>query len=435
MHALRLLFWLAVLQAPAWTGCRPPPETPRAQGPLRQSVYVWQRLWSPEVVDAVSNQSPAFERVVVLAAEMTLDGAQSDIHQAEIDWNSLHPARTLGLAIRITAFRGSFDPHGPAYASLADTARRLLAMARRNNLQPAEIHLDFDCAESQLTGYARWIRALRSDLKPTRVVLTVLPAWMNRSQFAPLAAAADGWVLQVHALQRPVGPQAEFTLCDPQEAAQAVERAARFGIDFDVALPTYGYLLLFDVDGRLKDVVAEDALPGAKPDDVLREIWTDPAAMAQLVRRWQQDRPTRLKGLIWYRMPVGSDHRNWTWLTLSNVMAGHIPTPRLEPRCDPDADLSTTVRLTNTGSADARGGWRITARWSQATLIATESLPGFGLAERDPDHVTWTNLDPRIAIRSGDTLAVGWLRLAPPHPPALELEKVQFEASADVRNE
>ena len=67
----------------------------------------------------------------------------------------------------------------------------------------AELQIDFDAAESKLAGYREWLVALRSRVGTTRLVFTALPAWLRHEEFRALAQAADGFVLQVHSLERP----------------------------------------------------------------------------------------------------------------------------------------------------------------------------------------------------------------------------------------
>ena len=53
-----------------------------------------------------------------------------------------------------------------------------------------------------------------------------------------IVAASDGYVLQVHSLEKPNGFDAPFTLFDPQVAVAAAVKASSFGVPFRVALPT-----------------------------------------------------------------------------------------------------------------------------------------------------------------------------------------------------
>jgi len=52
----------------------------------------------------------------------------------------------------------------------------------------------------------------------------------SQSAFQPLIHAADGYVLQVHSLERPKSFDTAFTLCDPGVARGAVAKATQIGM-------------------------------------------------------------------------------------------------------------------------------------------------------------------------------------------------------------
>src|SRR4029077_5145510 len=96
---------------------------------------------------------------------------------------------------------------------------------------------------------------------------------------------------------------AAFLLCDPAAAKKAVEAAARFRRPFRVALPTYGYVVAFDRQGKGGGLSAEGPLLSWPREAMVRVARSDPAAMAGLVRTWTADRPAALSGILWYRLP------------------------------------------------------------------------------------------------------------------------------------
>jgi len=208
---------------------------------------------------------------------------------------------------------------------LAGLAREIIASARTAGLQAAELQIDFDCAESRLDGYKTWVQAFKRSVADTPVVITALPSWLNRKAFARLANAADGYVLQVHSLERPTSPDEPIILCDPAKSQKWVARAARIGVDFTVALPTYGYLVAFDESGRFIGLSAEGPSQNWPAGFIVKRVMADAPALATLVKRWRHDRPAAMKGIIWYRLPVETDQLNWTWTTLSTVIKGVEP--------------------------------------------------------------------------------------------------------------
>src|SRR5437879_3215229 len=117
------------------------------------------------------------------------------------------------------------DRNGEFTALLVEQASSLNSEGQANQLQAGELQIDFDCAESKLEGYRVWVEALRRKTAPVPVIITALPSWLKQTSFKPLVTAADGYILQVHSLDRPRGINEPFTLCDPTAAQRAVERA------------------------------------------------------------------------------------------------------------------------------------------------------------------------------------------------------------------
>jgi hypothetical protein len=345
----------------------------RAGGPLRHEVYVWQRAWTQPVRDAVSERATNFAELVPLKAEISWTDQKPQLTRVALDYPTLaKTGRPIGLALRIGSYPGPFLPpsrtaeqlgfglpgqtaRDPALASssaqanapkapsplrsagavqndattdyLVEVAASLVAEARANGVSPAELQLDFDCATSKLDGYRVWLEAIQRRVAPLLVTITALPSWLRSSAFERLAQAAPNYVLQVHSVERPASFDAPFTLCDPAEARSAVERAGRLGVPFRVALPTYGYVLAFSTNGQFLGLSAEGPRRNWPANARLREIVSSPRELAALLHGWTADRPAAMRGIIWYRLPVPSDRRNWSWPTLDAVISGMPPAP------------------------------------------------------------------------------------------------------------
>ena len=305
----------------------------RARGPLVQEVYIWQRLWGEELLKAVRLSAPSFRRLVVLCAEISFEKGKPRVVQVPVDHKALAAAgQPVGLALRVGPYQGSFDRDGEAARRICAVAAGMVAKARAGKIEPSEVQIDFDCAESKLDGYRTWIEAARQAVSPVPLALTTLPSWLDRPAFQELAAAAGAFILQVHALQRPAGPDSPLVLCNPAAARRWVEEAAKVGVPFRVALPTYGYQVAFGSNGKYLGLRAEGPRPPWPQDAVIRETQADPKAMAALLRAWTEDRPVELSGVIWYRLPLSSDVFNWRWPTLQAVMDGRAPEPSPGPR-------------------------------------------------------------------------------------------------------
>jgi len=383
----------------------------RSGGPLPHEVYIWQRQWTDDVrVNAA--RAVAFGGLVVWAAEVDWRDGAPRVARGAVDYAALAAAgRPVGLALRIGPFAGPFSETDETATLLVALAADVIRSAEDAGVTVHELQLDFDCATARLDGYCRWVRAIRRRVGPLPVTITALPTWLGNNAFRALAAEADGFVLQVHSLERPPGPDAPLTLCDPAAARRAVERAGRVGRPFRVALATYGYGVGFAADGRLLGLQAEGPAP-AWPDDAhVRVVRADPDATAALVRGWAANRPAHLRGLIWYRMSTGADTLNWRWPTLEAVARGEAP--RGAVRVQHTAPAAPLVELTfeNTGAADANLPNTVVVTWHESRLLAADGVGGYACATGATEVRFRRTVEARAEPLPPDgQRAFGWLR-------------------------
>ena len=386
---------------------------PRSAGTLRQEVYVWQRDWGAAVTESISRHASNFAMVVPLAAEAVWEGGAFKTARIPIDFELLKSAGPeVGLALRIGPYPGPYRSEGEPIDGFVRLATSLIAEAEFQGLTLAELHIDFDCPDSQLAGYRKWIEALKKQTQ-IPVFVTALPSWLNEAAFVGLAKAADGYILQVHSLSHPKSQSGAFQICDPEQALRWVERAARLRIPFRVALPTYGFQAAFAADGKFLSAVAEGPEPVWPEGTVLRSIQSEPTAMAELSRKWTADRPSVLTGLIWYRLPIQGDTLNWSWPTLAAVLRRRTPLPhwafgtrRREPGL-------IEVTLDNDGELDLDLLPAVRVRWSEGRLIAGDGLGGYELMESASGTAQFVPRKEagRRRVRAGESRVVGWLRL------------------------
>jgi len=366
------------------------------------------------VVTAVQARGPSFAEVVALGAEITWKKAVANVVHVTPDYAALVQLhRPVGFALRIGPYHGSGALADDAHAvrQLTGVAQELIATARKNGLSPVELQIDYDCATARLGDYTRWLAQVQRQLAPLPVTITALPAWLDSPAFAPLAARASNYVLQVHSLVKPERLDRPFTLCDPQVAQTAVDQAARLGVPFRVALPTYSYLVAFGPDGRFVGLAAETGMVNWPAKAEIREMTADPVALGRLVRQWSAARPDTLRGVIWYRLPVDVDNLNWRWRTLSAIVGGKVPQRHGFAEIHPAANGSVEVWLVNDGEVDVHGPLTVTARWKSARLVAGDGLGGFEMNESDARVATFNRPDPVFRLRAGERQSVGWLRL------------------------
>ena len=386
----------------------------RRNGQVPNEIYVWQRRWDAAVSKALEQAAAQASSFSVLAAEVNWKGGEVDREvRVAIDYGALKATeRPVGIALRIGPYSGPFDKRGEAANFLTGLADSLVAEAREAGVEPVELQIDFDCAESKLNGYRKWVEAFREKISPVPLSITVLPCWLKRRAFASLARAADGFVLQVHSLERPKGVGAAITLCDSSAAFQWVERAGRVGIPFRVALPTYGYIVAFDKDGRFIGLSAEGPSRAWDEGTVLRIVRSEPVAMAKLVQGWQRERPCNMQGVIWYRLPVETDRLNWKWVTLSAIMAGRIPRESLGVEVEyPEPELAEIV-LVNDGETDQSARVSIKIGCEQENVVAADGLRGYIVTRTNSSSICLQYDGEKIfsTIRAGERWKIGWIR-------------------------
>jgi hypothetical protein len=377
-------------------------------------LYAWQRQSGPEVVEALRAFAPQVDGVCVLAAEVGWKGGRMTVFRPKHDYAMLGKlGRPIGLALRIGPFGGVFASDDETARSLAKIAREVLADARAGGLEAAELQIDFDCAEAKLAGYGAWLTALRGAAGRTRLTFTALPVWLKHAEFSVLARAADGFVLQVHSLEKPTGPDAPFTLCDPERAVAWARQAGRAGVPFRVALPTYGYALIFDAAGKFLALWAEGPRVDPPRGGRVRVVRAEAPAMARLARRLAEEAAENFTGVIWFRLPVTGDRLNWDARTLAVVLRGEIPERKLICEVQrPEPGLAEIV-LVNAGQTTEPLPARVDVSAEGGRLLAVDNLGGFQLVMangRVQGIVRAVGASEEASLAPGGRMMIAWLR-------------------------
>src|SRR5205807_8313528 len=167
------------------------------------------------------------------------------------------------------------------------------------------------------------------------------------------------------------------TLCEPRLAREWIARAGKLGIPFSVALPTYRCAAGYGPNGKLLSVAMDSVPPVWPPGTRVLEFGADANEIAAVVNDWQKARPPQLRELIWYRIPIATDTRNWRWSTLAAVMAGRPPKHQLSVRREGANPIDLSI--VNAGEADERLSLNVTAKWSEAGLEASDALSGWSV--------------------------------------------------------
>ena len=389
----------------ALAGCHRTEQT--ISGPLKQRGYVWQREWTPAVIDAIGEAEPRMDGVVLLGAEVNLGRKKPEIVKAPIDWDAVkRQSKHCSIALRVSPFAGPFRADDAAARTIIDLTRELLSGAREHNVDVEELQFDFDCARKNLGAYRTWLQMLRPVVHPARFVITTLPAWLDDSQFSALVREVDGYVLQVHSVPISAGTNAK--LSDARLAREWVRKAARFGIPFEVALPTYRCAAGYGPDGKLLSVAMDSVQPVWPPGTRVLEFGADADEIAALVNDWQKTRPPQLRELVWYRVPIATDTRNWRWPTLSAVMSGRLPEHKLNILQEGENPIDLSIF--NAGEADEQLNANVTATWNGAGLTASDALAGWNMRSENGRAIFTVTASHGLRLPPGTTRKIGWLR-------------------------
>jgi hypothetical protein len=389
-----------------FSGCHPDAGTP--SGPLQQRGYLWQRAWTSAVDEATTEADQHLDGVIVLGTEIGWDDGKPHPIRSNISWSKLHAMKTpVSIALRIAPYPGPFASDDATARAITTEATSLLDAARAHSVNIQEFEVDFDCSQSKLKGYELWVQALAKAVHPTRLVITTLPAWLKEQEFPSLVRRADGYVLQVHSVPT-LAESGHASLCDPVLARKWVDQASRLGIPFSVALPTYSCLAGYDPAGELINVAMDSVQPLWPPGTRVLEFGPNADDVADMVKEWQTRRPQGLSEVIWYRLPVSTDLRNWRWPTLLSVMAGRHPEHHLEVTQMGEAPVDLTIA--NSGDADEQVNCAVVVRWNGSRPVACDALPGWSVSSSEGQAI-FSTTDDHLHLSPGSTSSVGWIRL------------------------
>lgn len=379
---MRCLFFLLLSLITAGAGAAPQ---------LEHEAYVWQRRWTPELVQAAVLMRTVFGGYRVLVGEL---GARGEVRVA-VDWTALAQARRpVVLVLRIP---------GATPAIAVERAALLLADARTAAIAAgivvAGIEIDHDCARSQLPAYAAQLRALRTRIDaPLAWSITALPDWLHSDAMPQLLAAVDASVLQVHAVEKPGGG-----LFDAAEALRWIRAYARLSPKpFRVALPAYATRVTQGDDGRIL-AIESDAATMPVFDARARELVVDPRRVAEVLARLRAAPPPGFAGVVWFRLPLASDRRAWVAATLRALVADqYVARPVRAERVRIGSGANFDVVLRNEQQVDALAPRTITV---PAECSVGEGVAGYRF---DAERARFEADAPPL-LKPGASRTIGWV--------------------------
>ena len=357
--------------------------------PLESRAYVWQRSWTPAVVQSIDASASYLSGWHILVAETD-----------SVDrWQAFTPDATtlarntgaLSAVFRIDGQRVLTDPE-----ALVKRITAALSRAPWNGLE-----IDYDCPTRQLTTYTVFVHKLRAALPgKTHLSITTLPTWIGAHGLAELLAAADESVLQVHSVQDP-----RRGLFDPKQASVWIAAYAQVtDKPFQVALPDYGSRVGWDARGRIVSVLSEQ--PGMSAGALQEELEANPKDIAALLSRLRTEHPANLTGILWFRLPVPGDRRIWSTRTLESVIRGRPLLNQSTLSVERDPLGAYTLVFRNGGNVDSPLPRTVRA----APCIAADGLAGYHV-EHGSQRLSFNRPDVMM-LRAGRQATIGWTRCA-----------------------
>ncbi|WP_232820946.1 DUF3142 domain-containing protein [Dyella sp. C11] len=371
---------------------------------LPNDAYVWQRQWTPALVQAVQSEGQSVRAWRVLAAEMDVQGQWRVFTP---DWRAL--ADSGKPVVAVVRIEGQLRQWNEA-ALLADV-QTVLGRWRQQGIAFAGIELDHDAGTARLPAYTHFLQVLRPSLQAgERLSLTALPTWLESADLDGLLAQADESVLQVHAVQSP-----RAGLFDAGKArAWMQDFAHHTRKPWRVALPAYGTRVSWDTQGRVSAIESER--PTLSRDDDTSELFADPRAMQQFVSTLESDVPPGLIGIVWFRLPTSDDARAWSAASWQAVLGRIALRASLVARAEPASDAGRyDVRLVNEGDADLSLPSLVRV---DGSCVLADGINGYTLQRGTAG--LYLQRSRTGTLRAGQALLVGWLRC--PAPPSLRVE-------------
>lgn len=392
------------------------PNTP----PLDHEAYVWQRAWNEELGNAVIEAGTGLAGLLCLAGEIAVENGNFKTLRIPINHLALRQAGDKPTAVvRIfpSVAAGGWTPQ--ARESCDGLLREIVEEWSREHVGGVALQIDFDCPESRLVEFHEQMRRWKAQFPLVPITFTALPTWLHRAEFCPLAAEFPDYVLQVHSLHLPGKTGGWVGLCDPSEMRTATHAAAKLGVPFRLALPTYSCLVVFGENGKVAEVYGED-LPETLPVGALDTIALDSDAhlLSSMVREWERARPESMRGIVWYRLPAPGDRLNWDWTLLERVIGGLPLTRSWSLRAEPDPAGYHRIVLCNDGDAPDDLPLRFRLRVPGASVSGSDGLAGYvstalpNAAALPEASFEWHLVEPLREFQKppGWSGVVGWCR-------------------------
>lgn len=357
--------------------------------PLQHEAYVWERIWTSAVTQAMTQSEGFVAGWHVLLAETTVHG----------QWQQLTPAipgfgdsrHTLVAVFRINGQRPLDD-----ISALVDQMQK--SLQTQPSIHWSGVEIDYDCPSRSLSQYLELVQRIRQALPSMRLSITALPTWISSPALKPLLESVDASVLQLHSVLDP-----RRGLFDSQKALQWIGRYSTLtNHNFSIALPDYGSRVGWDSSGHLVSIVSEQSTPDSVPDQ--NELMAKTGDIAAFLKSLRDAHPARLSGVVWFRLPTVRDKRIWSLSTLEAVIRGKAIEDRRMLRVDRDNEGAYRITVVNTGDLDAI----LPSTINTGACVAADGMSGYS-AVHAAGNLVFVRQDTSL-VRAGSAVMVGWTR-------------------------
>ena len=308
--------------------------------PLSQEVYIWQRQWRPANQTALVQSQGVFQglRILALQAHPKPNGADIWFEVAvNHAWLQADPRPKVAV-IRLDGQLSHLNDE-----AVIHKISQVLNSWQAKGTHITGVEIDHDSASSKLPAYRDFLKKLKAQLPAElKLSITALPAWLNSTDFPALLTYIDELVLQIHSVSDP-----RLGLFDATQGWQWVQQLSNIStVPYLIALPAYGSAVISTASGY--KVESETPLRGQLNDShAVEELMADPQVLQAFVHKLQSRTDAKLKGIIWFRLPLEGDKRVWPLDTLIAVAQQGELTAKIELVLSSDNDIQTTLATEN----------------------------------------------------------------------------------------
>ena len=317
-------------------------------GSLERSFWVWHRAAPLRAEESAELARQEVGTLFWSVGEMENRGGAWRWKAPPLTLAAVAPRFHVVPVVRLTS-EGKMPFAGEAMAGFSEKLKAVATGA-------GEVQLDYDCPDRLLGDYAAALGEIRRTIP--RVSITALAHWPRLRDFAALTRNVSEIAPMFYDMQRDptgVGPDVPPPpILDPEPVAAALADWRVCAIPWRAGLPTFARLTVFDRTGLSRGQIPNwswedfcfhkslrtlgptrlgvtlfradaDTRVAATPvaaGEIVASRFTDRAALAQSVER---AREAGAAGIVFFRLPDGSDPAGWSLSDLAKLAAPGSP--------------------------------------------------------------------------------------------------------------